>query len=59
MGMWFLLTIQNGIKSEKAGLKFTFENSRAGSIFSARLVMVQPCPSGSVGRGNLSDFNVF
>ena len=28
MGMWFLLMIQNGKKSEKAGLKFTFQKTK-------------------------------
>ena len=28
MGMWFLLVIQNGKKSEKAGLKFTIQETK-------------------------------
>lgn len=35
------------------------QRTHAGAIFSTRLVMGQPCSLGSVGRGDLSDFNVF
>lgn len=35
------------------------QRTHAGAVFSTQLVTGQPCSSGSVGRGDLSDFNVF
>lgn len=35
------------------------ESLHIAFIFSAQLAVVQPCPLGSLGRGDLRDFNFF